>query len=926
MSVAQLRFGEQQLAVEGEMILGRSPDCALQLQAEGVSRQHAKVCLAAGGSVQLEDLGSSNGTRVNGRKIPGPVRLRDGDTILLGRAEIHFSQPSAASDTDSAPVSAISDTTRIRAIRQPESLVGELVGGYRIGEMLGKGRFGATYRARQLSLDRNVALTAFWTGIGADDPGAADGLLQKIRNASAISDPSIAQLHECGRDADLLWCTAEFVDGDDLAQLMNRESQLPIELALLVAERTARGLLAAHEQGVVHGDVRPGTIKVTRSGNVKLMDLGIAAIRRAIVGASAVSASQRAPELEEGDAPTISSDVYALGCTLFQLLTGRPPYAAKNAVTLHAAHRDQAIPVASDVRGDLPAELDELVHGMLAKRPEWRFAGMDELVDDLARLREGAVNGSLKPKRKSEHVASPAAKVRAAPDTRRPTESRTATRRSRRKQPPWVLLAVLIGVGIAIWQLLPMMRNAFANAEPGFLPPASGPVIDAPPSAGADTASTGDNGSSDGDSSSSDGDGDSNGSDSSSDSDGQSDDAPAPDSGDPLRERWAELQIEVTAASNKQDWRGAERLLRSFQREAEGTAGSTLGAVAASQLRTLRIDAERWYQQALRDLPPATDDQLRERLIALDSIRRQVAQANRTEADTRYQQAAEGLRRRLAQARHEAVMALEAGDMKRLPTIASNAASAVAGTPLEAEFQRFAAAANEAAKLRWQGDWTSTRVGLSDATGSDALAAAGAMLLVGDQAGAAQLLLGRGELSRPPLGARRNALLAATATVITFDDPADLGQVSVGLGEVSLADGDLTGTAGDAVGMQARASLGSSFECELNLNLSPTDEEGAASVAIVTDAGQAMAFNFTARPGTREIVAIGGGKQGRVLASDFHDVRLRIRAVNGSLWAWVGTRQVLSEAPVTIANEAKLTIDIAGMDWRLREIKILGGG
>lgn len=889
------------IPIEDGMTLGRSAECDFQLTAQGVSRQHARLSID-GDAVIIHDLGSSNGVRVNKQKIDTQAALADGDVVMIGRAELTYGNGSGGAKRDE-------DTKRIRASKDPNTLIDQLVAGHRISALIGRSKHGATYEAKQLRLDRKVAFKAFWSDLAAKDPTAADRIMGKVKQAAAISDPSIAQLHECGREDDLLWYTSELVDGDELTELMARDGKIPVELALLVAERTARGLQAAHEQGVVHGDIRPAAIRITRSGNIKVMDLGLDALRRALKGGVPSSAAHTAPEVGDGEDPSVSSDIYSLGATLFHLLCGRPPYTATDPKKLLAAHHDEPIPVASELRKGLPAQVDELIHGMLAKRPDWRFGSMQELIGDLTKLREAASRGELNVAEPERPAAATAPKpgTRAKGSEVRQRSSEVRDRRRGGKKPPIAQLVVVAGAVVLVLVFLPQIKQLLAQASeaegipigqvddpPPADPTPTDPVPVDPPSDPVTTPS----------------------------------DPPPVEPlvdpvGDPLRAEWTTLTATIADDVAAERWGEAERALERFRRKAERTDGSSLDSAAASRLRTLGLDADRWFQQAVNELPFGEGAELKQRLVALDRIRRQVARANRTSAETMYQQTAERLRRQLALARQEALRALETGELQRLPTIAAGLEPIFADTPLADEQRHFATAAKEASQLAWNVDWTSTRQRFDTARGEQALAAAGAQLLLQENGAAAGILLGDRDLE--PLAERRDALLAATSRRLRFESPADLGEIAIRLGEPTLGDDGLTGTPGEPIGIGLNERLGRSWQVGLVLSLRPSGGSDAnATVAVTGDAGPLVSINLQALARGGEARAVAGTATGRQLVGNFRQLKIDLACADGQVSARINGRELLAPTAIAAAAGAQVTLDLADATWTLHEVGVVG--
>ncbi|HWJ68287.1 MAG TPA: serine/threonine-protein kinase [Nocardioides sp.] len=266
-----------------------------------------------------------------------------------------------------------------------------LAGRYALRRRIGSGGMGEVWLAEDRTLGRDVAVKLLDLGSG-DDPVATQRFRTEARTAAALSHPNVVAVFDAGTEGGPESSTAflvmELLPGPTLAQLVRTEGPLAPERAASYARQAAEGLDAIHRVGVVHRDVKPGNLMLDGHGRVKVVDFGIARLAEATApmltatGDVVGSAAYLSPERARGEAATAASDHYALGCTLMTLLTGEPPFTAEHPLAVLRQHLDDPPPRAQDRRPDVPAWLDEVVDGLLAKDPVRRAAGFAALLPD----------------------------------------------------------------------------------------------------------------------------------------------------------------------------------------------------------------------------------------------------------------------------------------------------------------------------------------------------------------------------------------------------------------------------------------------------------------------------------------------------------------------------------------------------------------
>jgi eukaryotic-like serine/threonine-protein kinase len=252
-----------------------------------------------------------------------------------------------------------------------------IVGGrYRLVQVLGRGGTATVWRAWDVRLDRAVAVKVLDPGSRAN-PAALRRLRDEARTVARLAHPNIVTVRDFGVDRDLAFLVMDLVDGHSLANLLAGGRRLPVEQAVAIAGQICQALAAAHEAGVVHRDIKPANILIDPAGLVRVCDFGIARAPTlhpdAVVTATGTvvgTCQFMAPEQATGDRVDARADLYALGCVLYAMVSGAPPFDAPEPVAVLHQHLRQRPATLRDV----PAGLDELVSQLLAKnradRPE----------------------------------------------------------------------------------------------------------------------------------------------------------------------------------------------------------------------------------------------------------------------------------------------------------------------------------------------------------------------------------------------------------------------------------------------------------------------------------------------------------------------------------------------------------------------------
>jgi serine/threonine-protein kinase len=282
--------------------------------------------------------------------------------------------------------------------------IGTELGGYRIVEQVGRGGTSVVYRAEHVRLGRTAALKLLSPGLGEAD--FSERFLRESRLAASLDHPSIVPVYDAGEEDGLLYIAMAFVDGTDLKTLIREEGRLPLVRAFGIVGQMASALDAAHTRGLVHRDVKPANILVGPEDRAYLSDFGavkeLASAGMTRTGTFVGTIEYCAPEQIEGGDVDGRTDVYALGCVLYEALTGEPPFHRPSEVAVLNAHLHAPPPQLSKTAPDLPGALDPVIAKALSKSPLDRYATCGELV---AAAKEAAAEQRVRPRRLAASVA-----------------------------------------------------------------------------------------------------------------------------------------------------------------------------------------------------------------------------------------------------------------------------------------------------------------------------------------------------------------------------------------------------------------------------------------------------------------------------------------------------------------------------------------
>ena len=406
------------LTPERRYVMGRSRTCDITIRDPALSRQHIALHVLTDG-VRLTDLGSSNGCKVN-EAVVREALLRPGDRVHIGATVLELAESKLPGATSTQGLTQSRQTDLLRrmpacaacGVLVPEAEIragrarvageaafcarctdphlGLLIGGFRILAPLGEGAMGAVYRAAQVSLQRLVALKLLLRCFTADE-AAVQRFLREARVGGRCDHAGIVQVIDAGAQDGLYYLALEYVDGKNLADRLAAETRLAAADVVRVGRQVCAAMAHAHARGVIHRDLKPGNLLQGKNGDIKVTDLGLAKSFEESglssltqVGTTMGTLTYMPPEqLNDAREADGRADVYALGATLFHLLTGNRPYPART--PREYAEQIQTFPVhwppASVVSP--PPALKLALERAMAKAPEARFQTMDQFAGAL---------------------------------------------------------------------------------------------------------------------------------------------------------------------------------------------------------------------------------------------------------------------------------------------------------------------------------------------------------------------------------------------------------------------------------------------------------------------------------------------------------------------------------------------------------------
>ena len=268
-------------------------------------------------------------------------------------------------------------------------MIGKLLNQYRLEQVVGEGGMGVVYRALDMNLERAVAVKILSASL-REDPEFIERFRQEARIQAGLNHPNIATLFDFFVWNDMPVAVMEFIKGETLRSMVDRNGPIPAHLALPIFIQALRGVAAGHKRGIIHRDLKPSNLMITDEGTVKITDFGIAKVRRNTgftrESTRVGSAKYMAPEQILGRPVDERTDIYIMGGTLYELLTGRAPFQGASQFEIDSAHVRDRPKLPTEYCPNIPPAAVDAVMRALAKEPSERFATAEEFTRALPDL------------------------------------------------------------------------------------------------------------------------------------------------------------------------------------------------------------------------------------------------------------------------------------------------------------------------------------------------------------------------------------------------------------------------------------------------------------------------------------------------------------------------------------------------------------
>ncbi|MFA5794260.1 MAG: FHA domain-containing serine/threonine-protein kinase [Candidatus Brocadiia bacterium] len=350
------------------VIIGRESSAHLKLSDTMTSRLHFKVESRTDGYYVI-DTGSMNGTFVNGKRVEEKI-LKIGDMVQVGETLISF----------------IGDK-----LDRVDDREGEIIGGYKIIERVGRGGMGTVYKATQISLNRIVALKLLSEEM-VKDKNFINLFVDEARSAAQLNHPNIVQVYDVGRTAnEVYYFSMEYLPGGSVQEILSKEKKLSPVKAAKIALDAAKGLEYAEKKGIVHRDIKPDNLMVAEDGNIKIGDLGLAKSlrtpsRNELEGSVMGTPHYLAPEQAQGKPVDHRADIYALGSTYYRMLAGVTPYTGSSVKEIIIKKlRENPVPL-KQISPSTPDEVVAIVEKMMQREAADRYQSATQIIPELAKL------------------------------------------------------------------------------------------------------------------------------------------------------------------------------------------------------------------------------------------------------------------------------------------------------------------------------------------------------------------------------------------------------------------------------------------------------------------------------------------------------------------------------------------------------------
>jgi len=271
-------------------------------------------------------------------------------------------------------------------------------GHYEVIDVIGSGGMGVIYKAYDSLLDRYVAIKVLPENLTVDR-GLVERFKREAKASAKLNHPHIVSIYHLGEEKDKLYFVMEYIEGDNLALIVNKKQRFLVRDAINAIISCAKALQYAFENGIIHRDIKPSNILVTKDGTIKIADFGLAKninIDSSLTSSGSLLGTPQymSPEQAKGEKADFRSDIYSLGATFFHLIVGSPPFDADSFYGLVMKHSSETLPPPDPIKTPIPDEVYRIIKKMMAKKPENRYQSYNELITDLNNIMD--VSASLK--------------------------------------------------------------------------------------------------------------------------------------------------------------------------------------------------------------------------------------------------------------------------------------------------------------------------------------------------------------------------------------------------------------------------------------------------------------------------------------------------------------------------------------------------
>lgn len=384
---------EKELPDQGSTTIGRRSNCDLVLRVDSVSREHCRIEVNDG-AYWIYDNGSSNGTLLNGLRIER-AKLVHGDVITLDRVTLEYIEEADGLQTrEMIREFVVQKRPDVDGTYTAEnSLIGKTLKHYKVLSVIGEGGMALVYKARDERNGEIVALKVLKRGETVDQENL-QRFLKEFKTGSKLNHPNIMQVYEIGEVDGTYFIAMEYINGSSLQEVLDEKGRLSAEGTLKIGIQVAKALEFAFSQRIIHRDIKPENILISREGEVKITDLGLAKELKRYVSVNITKTGEgigtlhyMSPEQVENTRDVDQrADIYSLGATLYECLCGQPPFDEVGVWKFVEAINEKPPPDLNERVPNLHPEVWPAIQRALAKRPEERQQTPTELREEMERL------------------------------------------------------------------------------------------------------------------------------------------------------------------------------------------------------------------------------------------------------------------------------------------------------------------------------------------------------------------------------------------------------------------------------------------------------------------------------------------------------------------------------------------------------------